>query len=589
MRIPAFQIRDQRSVAFAGCGNVPRLMVITGPNGAGKSTLLYGLRTINGRQHILYVGPHRSTRRQHVQQKHLIGQPLSFEDLLCIDQAPQYEGIMIVQGSRDPWNADDSANYLKHALCQIEIDYQEAIAARYQQDREIAKGSIPDPWEPLRTLTASLLPHLRFDRIDTTNRNQIRCLWQVHSKNTAVDFDDLSSGEKSVIQMFFPMLEHEIRDILSRIKASEQQQTQRSEICVLIDEPELHLHPNLQVKVFDYLRLLTVSGKTQAIVVSHSPTIVEHATYEELFLLRPVELVGAGENQLIQIANDEDKLKLMRDVFGATSNVTAMQPIVIVEGVAQNSQSVTASDRKLYRALSAEFDAVTVLPGGGKAECLRLAKALNDLLPYLSRNLEAVALLDRDTADDSTMANVYLLPVSMIENFLLDPLPLWESIQSVVERTGLSTIDELTAALDAVLTDLENEEIDRRTKAMLGTHFFRPESPIDEISRQAASASEALLARYSAEKVEAARNVVRERVEEIARNAKRRENFHGKEALELFYRRHLHSSGLAKNIFKYEAARHARERQSVKQFFEEFFKTVLKKQVAPSADSQGVG
>jgi predicted ATP-dependent endonuclease of OLD family len=108
-------------------------------------------------------------------------------------------------------------------------------------------------------------------------------MWQVHSKDTEVDLDDLSSGEKSVIQMFYPLLEHRIRGILTQVQTG-QTQAERPEICVLIDEPELHLHPNLQVKVFDYLRILTTSGKTQVIVVSHSPTIVEHATFEELFL-----------------------------------------------------------------------------------------------------------------------------------------------------------------------------------------------------------------------------------------------------------------------------------------------------------------
>lgn len=577
MRIPKFEIRNQRSVISARCEAVPRLMVITGPNGAGKSTLLYSLRNVDGRQHILYVGPHRSTRRQQVQQRHLISQPFLFEDLLCIDQAPHYEGVMVVQGSRDPWNADDSANYLKHSLCQIEIDYQEAIAARYERDGEILKGSLSDPWEPLRTLTASLLPHLRFARIDNSNRDQIRCVWHAHNKNTEVDFDDLSSGEKSVIQMFFPLLEHEIRGILSEIKSGKKQD-ERPEICVLIDEPELHLHPNLQVKVFDYLRVLTASGITQAIIVSHSPTIVEHATFDELFLLRPVELVSAGENQLLQIATDEERLKIMRDVFGTTSNVTAMQPVVIVEGVAQTKASATTSDRKLYRALSRRFDAVTVVPGGGKAECLKLATALNDLLPFFSKNLKAVALLDRDTSKDEVEQSTYLLPVSMIENFLLDPLPLWESIQSVVEKTGFSTIEDLTAALDAVLADLAAEEVERRTKAGLGTHFFRPEAPVEDISRQAEEASRVLNDRYSKENVAVVLASAKEQVDKFAATSKRREHFHGKRALELFYQRHVHSTGLAKNVFKYEAARHARERKAVKSFFDDFFNTILKEQ-----------
>ena len=34
---------------------------------------------------------------------------------------------------------------------------------------------------------------------------------------------------------------------------------------ILIDEPELHLHPNLQLKVLDYMRVLTTSQSAQVI------------------------------------------------------------------------------------------------------------------------------------------------------------------------------------------------------------------------------------------------------------------------------------------------------------------------------------
>ena len=99
--------------------------------------------------------------------------------------------------------------------------------------------------------------------------------------------------------------------------------------------------------MFDYFRVLSSDERTQFIIATHSPTIVEYASFEELFLLRPVELVAAGDNQLIQVASDEERLKFLRDVFGTTANITAMQPVVIVEGVgAQGTRTV--SDRKLY-------------------------------------------------------------------------------------------------------------------------------------------------------------------------------------------------------------------------------------------------
>lgn len=267
MRVPRFEIHGQRSIRLAKWDSVPPVMVIAGPNGTGKSTLLNAIRSTAGWNNIIYIGPHRALRRQTVQQRHIITTPFLMEELLTRQDSPGFEGVQLITGARDPWGHDDSANYLKHTLCQVEIDFQQAIMERYKKDGEIKKGSLPDPWKPLRELSANLLPHLRFSGIDSTNRSQLQCLWNVHGVPQAVDLDELSSGEKSIIQMFFPLVEREIRALLAEVSGVEKA-GDRPEQCVLIDEPELHLHPNLQVKVLDYLRVLTTGTQTQVILGS---------------------------------------------------------------------------------------------------------------------------------------------------------------------------------------------------------------------------------------------------------------------------------------------------------------------------------
>lgn len=577
MRVPSFEVRSQRSIRLAKCEQVPPLMIIAGPNGTGKSTLLNTIRTSNGYQNIMYVGPHRAMRRQQVQQRHLLASTISFESLLSSASTPGFEGIRLFDGSRDPWSYDDSANYLKHALCQIEMDRQHAIATLFDQQGEIARGSLVDPWQPLKELAHNLLPHLSFERIDASNRNEVRCLWNVHGAGSSVDLDDLSSGEKSIIQMFYPLVEREIKALLAQIQNAPQIE-EHPDLCILIDEPELHLHPNLQLKVLDYLRVLTSGKRTQVIIATHSPTMVEYASFEELFLLRPIELVAPEDNQLVRVANDEERLHALREVFGSTSNLTSMQPLVVVEGVNERDASRVMPDRKLYRALHPGFDGVTLIAGGGKSECKALLTVLNNAITQFSPQLRAIALLDRDTDTVPSDDLIHLLPVAMIENFLIDPDSIWEAIQSVIEKTGMQTVDDVTNALTEILDAAEHDEIGRRTSRILGNAHFYPALPADQIEVQASTFVEVIQNRYSVTAINEAVSTAQIQVQALRQNHRRREEFHGKSVLQEFYKQHLAHSGLAKVIFAFETARHARRRKSVVQYFDEFFqKTTVKK------------
>lgn len=259
MQIPYFEVRSQRSISLARCENVPPLMVIAGPNGTGKSTLLNALRTLgpnyppntSERRNTIYIGPHRSIRPQQVQQRNLLGAELSFQAIMSGLGNPQIEGFSPLYEprtgsviSREPWSIDDSGHLLKPALCQIEIERQEAVTARFDRDGEIVRDSLVDPWIPFRELTHRLLPHLIFHGINAASRDRVSVEWRTHATDTTVDFDNLSSGEKSIIQMFYPLIEQELRASVEHIKAGVPSQ-ERPERCVLIDEPELHLHPNL--------------------------------------------------------------------------------------------------------------------------------------------------------------------------------------------------------------------------------------------------------------------------------------------------------------------------------------------------------
>lgn len=573
MRIPEFSIANHRNIRFAACETVPPVMIVTGPNGCGKSTLLQQLRGVGGGRRPMYIGPHRASRRQQVRFRFL-GPEINMRRVLEGESLPGYEGIQNIGSARTPWDHDDAPSYLKYGLCQIELDRREAIATRYDQHSEIQRGSIPDVWQPLREMAENLLPHMKFDKIDTTNRDKVRCLWQVHDQPESIDIDDLSSGEKSIVQLFYPLVEHRIKGILHELKGDEALQGSEK-VCVLMDEPKLHLHPNLQSKVLDYIRGLSVRENAQFIMATHSPTIVENANSDELFLLRPTEMIADGDNQLVRIATDEEKLQLLRDVFGSTSNLTAMRPILVVESKKDDQKAKRAVDSRIYAFLSDEFSRITIIPSGGKAECKKLAANLTEILQGFSADLRAYALLDRDVeVGESDDPSIHLLPVSMVENLLVDPHVIWQATVLVHHKMTLTNPESIEAALDEILSEMEDAEIARRVKAETGTRTFRLEDPIEDAEEQIQAFVNTLKSELSPDRIAKLKKESARKVESIKSNNQRREFFHGKKILDDFFKRHLHSTGMSKEIFIYDCARQANERNSVRRFVGELASSI---------------
>ena len=463
----------------------------------------------------MYVGPHRSSRRQNVRFRFL-GPEISMRSVLEGQNLPGYEGIDHITNNRSAWDHDDSASFLKYSLCQIELDRREAIAKRYDEKKQIPENSLPDVWKPLRDMAENLLPHLQFDKIDTTNRDQIRCLWRVHNVPTQVDIDDLSSGEKSIVQLFYPLAEHRIKTILRELKGEDAAQNS-DPVCILMDEPELHLHPILQAKILDYIRNLSVRENAQFVLATHSPTMVEYANRDELFLLRPAELVPEGQNQLLRIANDNERLQLLRGVFGSTSNITAMRPILVVEAKEGDRSSWRAMDARIYSFLSDEFNRITIVPAGGKTESTKVAKTLNEILQTFSSELRAHALLDRDVEEsDPADSFIHLLPVSMVESLLVDPLVIWQATTLVHHKLKLGSPDEVATAIDEISAEMEKDEISRRIKARFAPLTFRLKDPVEDADAQIEQFVTNLKALFSPEKINQLRTECTKKVPKAA-------------------------------------------------------------------------
>ena len=78
-------------------------------------------------------------------------------------------------------------------------------------------------------------------------------------------------------------------------------------LIILIDEPELHLHPKLQEKFVDFI--LEVSRDSQVILTTHSPLLIKQLSYNEniknIILKKDKKIKEFEERKLSYISSNE--------------------------------------------------------------------------------------------------------------------------------------------------------------------------------------------------------------------------------------------------------------------------------------------
>lgn len=98
-------------------------------------------------------------------------------------------------------------------------------------------------------------------KIKTVSKADNKYSFQIISDGREIDFSNLSSEEKEVLNFIFMLLALDLKDA-----------------CVLIDEPEIHLHPQWQNKLIKLFRELYKDRNIQFIISTHSPVFVNRET-----------------------------------------------------------------------------------------------------------------------------------------------------------------------------------------------------------------------------------------------------------------------------------------------------------------------
>lgn len=583
MALKSFKVGPEKALGLAECEDVPRVMVIAGSNGVGKSTLLDEIRQKKGviaddGTLFLYQPPHRALRKTTVQRRWLFGSVFkAFSELLSGNEVSGFEGLNIPFPARTPDNVDEAGSTIKYTLGKVE-NKRQSISANLiddakKEDKDVITKDLPDIYKPLKKLTEYLLPYLEFDRVDFKNENSVKCIWKRKDQHSEIelDIDDLSSGEKSIIILFLPLLENDINVLLNSIAKSEEggePLVPQPDRVFIIDEPELHLHPDLQSKILTYLRTLAGNTNTQFIICTHSPTILDQALDNELYVLG-FKSEDGQTNQLRKVANNLERLEALKQLAGDTYLVTTGRSIVCIEG--DVDVGAKPSDLRLFQILYPRSTAFTFIPAGGKGEVIKIVTKLREYLPEQSFGIRIYGLTDMDQAA-SSQNGIFTLPVCMVENLLLDGQAIYGYLQSIGVTT-FSSQEDVVSELKTIAAAQKDDEVSYRVMRELGSHTVRLRGKsVEELKELMDKELETVQALLSEDaKTQEVVTKVTGDVEKIIQDDKTLQLFRGKAILGEFYNRHISDKNISYSEFCYKLANNMTDSDEVKDLLNPVF------------------
>ena len=323
--------------------------VLLGRNGSGKSLLLRKLRDgLPASCH--YIVPERTGE-------------ISFTPNLMTE-------VVSSDGRRGRSQGNFISNYREEIITRIQGYYTKRGTKKISEINH-------DPDDLMESLEI-ILPDFT---VKVKSENPFYELRRIKDDVVVTSVSNLSSGESQLLTLGM--------DILTIVGIWELDRQQ--ERILLIDEPDAHIHPDLQIKFSDFLCYIEKKFNLQIFVATHSTT-----------LMSALGQFGGDKVSLLYL--ESDKLNLVAEAFNqVTKEISSILgghlvmgplffvPVMLVEG---------DDDYRVWLQVARSGQAnISVLPCNGE-EIKKYQRTLERIFSSLSEDIhiKGIALLDGDKA-----------------------------------------------------------------------------------------------------------------------------------------------------------------------------------------------
>jgi ABC-type lipoprotein export system ATPase subunit len=330
--------------------------IVIGKNGSGKSTLL---RSMDAQLQesggcVRYITPER-------------GGDLSYD------------------GNIDTWRGNDPAWMTNNRRRNRSEQFRQSSVAEYRSLEKLVLRSIESQPEIRKSdfsFTAevdrinSLLDRIRLERSDANDFEIFQ-----RSNGQRIRPEDLSSGESELISLAV--------EILYFSYLCKQTKFQETINWLLMDEPDVHLHPDLQYRLMDMLASCLKDGNGRVLIATHSTPVLSSLAH--LVEDTKIGFKMAG-SQTVAFREANGALRSILPVFGAhpLSSVFNARPPLIVEG---------EDDERIWQtAVRSSNGRIKIYPcvAGNKQSMSIFEVSTNEVIGSIYEDARAFSLRDRD-------------------------------------------------------------------------------------------------------------------------------------------------------------------------------------------------